>query len=337
MKELFSYFILAVFLYFILSRVFDKFNLEQENFDPSLVPVSSIVTLAKVAQKLVNGNGTLTNPGNLQIGASSIAPGNLTVTGTTTIGGKLTIPTETWHKTSDNKDRLWFDSNGGTNYKSGNGNHVFRGTNTNNGIDIDGVKITGGNAENLTVPGEISSGKMKFNNGGNGDMIYLNDPGASGKDLKIKSEKGLVIIADNNLQVDRNIKVNNNTYIDNRGIQTTASEMLIKTRDGANVRIWDSPLYVDGMARFKGGATFDNVAVQVNNGLNVASGNNFCIGSICISESDLAILKNNVIPRMGDNSKINIGVDMLHNPFISTNNDGWIVLGNTNGWNESHY
>jgi len=89
MKELFYYFILAIFLYFILSRVFDKFNLEQENFDPSLVPVSSIVTLAKVAQKLVNGNGTLTNPGNLQIGVGSTAPGNLTVTGNTTVNGNL--------------------------------------------------------------------------------------------------------------------------------------------------------------------------------------------------------------------------------------------------------
>ena len=43
---------------------------EQENFDPSLVPVSSIVTLAKVAQKLVDGNGTLTNPGNLNVNGS---------------------------------------------------------------------------------------------------------------------------------------------------------------------------------------------------------------------------------------------------------------------------
>ena len=91
MHELVYYSIFAIILYFVLSSVFETFSVEQENFDPSLVPVSSIVTLAKVAQKLVNGNGTLTNPGNLQIGASASAAGNLTVTGTTILNGLTTI------------------------------------------------------------------------------------------------------------------------------------------------------------------------------------------------------------------------------------------------------
>jgi len=89
MKDLFYYSIFAVILYFVLTAIFDNFTLEQENFDPSLVPVSSIITLAKVAQKLVNGNGTLTNPGNLQIGSSASAPGNLTVTGKATVGNGI--------------------------------------------------------------------------------------------------------------------------------------------------------------------------------------------------------------------------------------------------------
>ena len=93
MHQLVYYSIFAIILYFVLSSVFETFSAEQENFDPSLVPVSSIVTLAKVAQKLVNGNGTLTNPGNLQIGASASAPGNLTVTGgINTIGFNGTVP-----------------------------------------------------------------------------------------------------------------------------------------------------------------------------------------------------------------------------------------------------
>ena len=91
MKDLFYYSIFAVILYFVLTAIFDNFTLEQENFDPSLVPVSSIITLAKVAQKLVNGNGTLTNPGNLQIGSSASAPGNLTVTGNANINGNTNI------------------------------------------------------------------------------------------------------------------------------------------------------------------------------------------------------------------------------------------------------
>jgi len=63
----FIYVLIAIIVvYFITTRYIWCEN-EQENFDPSLVPVSSIVTLAKVAQKLVDGNGTLTNPGNLTV------------------------------------------------------------------------------------------------------------------------------------------------------------------------------------------------------------------------------------------------------------------------------
>ena len=91
MNNIFFYILLGIILYFIFTRVLENFTQSQENFDPSLVPVSSIVTLAKVAQKLVNGNGTLTNPGNLQIGASTSTPGNLTVTGNSTVNGNTTV------------------------------------------------------------------------------------------------------------------------------------------------------------------------------------------------------------------------------------------------------
>jgi hypothetical protein len=85
-NNIYFYLLLGVFLYFLFTYILENYLVEQENFDPSLVPVSSIVTLAKVAQKLVNGNGTLTNPGNLQIGKDMQATGNLTVTGKTAIG-----------------------------------------------------------------------------------------------------------------------------------------------------------------------------------------------------------------------------------------------------------
>ena len=91
MKNILVYVLIGALLYYIYTRIFLKSNLAKENFDPSLVPVSSIVTLAKVAQKLVNGNGTLTNPGNLQIGASTSAAGNLTVTGNERINGNSLI------------------------------------------------------------------------------------------------------------------------------------------------------------------------------------------------------------------------------------------------------
>ena len=85
------YLLFSLIILYLLYCYYKKYN-DQENFDPSLVPVSSIVTLAKVAQKLVDGGGTLTNPGNLQIGLPSAgALGNLYVTGTNTVDGNTTI------------------------------------------------------------------------------------------------------------------------------------------------------------------------------------------------------------------------------------------------------
>ena len=74
--------LLGLIIYYIISRFYEKYT---ENFDPSLVPVSSIVTLAKVAQKIVDGGGTLTSPGNLTLGTPSNV-GNLLVTGNSTLG-----------------------------------------------------------------------------------------------------------------------------------------------------------------------------------------------------------------------------------------------------------
>jgi hypothetical protein len=79
----------CLILFYLISRYFEKYY-SQENFDPSLVPVSSIITLAKVAQKIVDGNGTLTNPANLNIGTPS-AVGNLLVTGDSTTNGNSTV------------------------------------------------------------------------------------------------------------------------------------------------------------------------------------------------------------------------------------------------------
>ena len=85
------YLLFGLIIIYLLYCYYRKYS-NQENFDPSLVPVSSIVTLAKVAQKLVDGGGTLTNPGNLQIGLPSAgALGNLRVTGTNIVDGVSTF------------------------------------------------------------------------------------------------------------------------------------------------------------------------------------------------------------------------------------------------------
>ena len=102
MKYIYLLLVILV-IYYIFS--FSK-KTSIEKFDPSLVPVSSIITLAKVAQKLVDGNGTLTNPPNLQIGIPS-ATGKLTVTGDTDVGGKVTI------NSRDDANKFNFASSGG--------------------------------------------------------------------------------------------------------------------------------------------------------------------------------------------------------------------------------
>ena len=91
---MYFYLIFGILLYLIFTRILENYiNIDQENFDPSLVPISSIISLSKVAQKLINENGTLINPGNLQLGASTSTPGNLTVTGLTNISGNTTLNT----------------------------------------------------------------------------------------------------------------------------------------------------------------------------------------------------------------------------------------------------
>jgi len=253
MHELLCYSIFAIVLYFVLSQVFDNFYLEQENFDPSLVPVSSIVTLAKVAQKLVNGNGTLTNPGNLQIGKDASAPGNLTVTGMATIGGPIV----------------------------GNGNYT--GLTVNGNLNAKGYGL---NVDNM-----ISLGASN---------VQLGSDGAHG--LKVMNENGAL----SNITAV-NINTSGNTFIDGRGIQTNAAEMLIKTRDGANVRIWDSPLSVD--KQFKAGnITINNGGNSPNLLYNNATNDNFLIKAqnqiVQIWSSNLNVDKNLTV---GENIEVASG------------------------------
>ena len=139
MKELFYYFIFAIILYFVLTYVFDNFNLEQENFDPSLVPISSIVSLSKVAQKIVNGNGTLTNPGNLQIGNSTNDPKNLIVTGTINSNNSLII-----------------SNNLNTNNLEVTNNAII-----NNNVNIDNVEVS--NISNIYAKGNLEIDDLIIN------------------------------------------------------------------------------------------------------------------------------------------------------------------------------
>ena len=87
----------CLIIYYIILKFSEKYTKYQdtnanENFDSSLVPVSSIVTLAKISQSIVDNYGTLISNGNLQINTPS-TPGNLNVTGTTTLNTLNKFPT----------------------------------------------------------------------------------------------------------------------------------------------------------------------------------------------------------------------------------------------------
>ena len=223
MYNIYFYLILIVFLYFIFTRVLENFLSQQENFDPSLVPVSSIINLAKTSQKLINGNGTLNS--NLQIGASTGAPGNLTVTGntfingtpTTTLGGKNTYfspsysiaknPTNITFSSSSNANTISMDNN--ANMIIGGPSPTALGSGTGN------LTVIG----NTTIGGSVSAPKFLSWGGTNASQYIMNprnnptntniDPNAfiwynpTGIDIRLKYMGGTsaasdVFIADKN-------------------------------------------------------------------------------------------------------------------------------------------
>ena len=187
MNNVFFYLIFAILLYLVLSRVFEKFSIEQENFDPSLVPVSSIVTLAKVAQKLVNGNGVLTNPGSLQIGGSSSAPGNLTVTGNSILSGTLGVTGATTigaNSLNANIPAMTVNGNLQVNgYGLGVSNSINLGTSTNN------VQLFSDGAHGLSVQNQ---------NGGDGNIKCGGISSSGNLNIIAGSEnKGISIVSGN--------------------------------------------------------------------------------------------------------------------------------------------
>ena len=366
MSNILFYLLFAILLYFVLSRVFEKFNLEQENFDPSLVPVSSIVTLAKVAQKLVNGNGVLTNPGSLQIGGSSGAPGNLRVTGTTTLDGRLTanngvtinnnntqgfltIGTGNWINSNDNSYRLLFNDRGATTFGSYDGNYQWRGPNGtmtnpagNNStmtLDSTGNLMTTGNlnagysgfntriGQIWSQPGiyaegtkdlEIGAGSMNVyigaKNGGAVNNLNVTGTTTVGGDLTVNGKMTFGGTSANGFMWDNE---NNNGYAclrsatDSVGSATGGRLCFNKNHGIAN---FDSGglsitgnLHVPGTGSFGGNLNAANMTIPgtlgvggnstiagtlgVTGNLTVTGTSNICIGTTCISKSDLDAVK----------------------------------------------
>ena len=241
MKNILFYILLFAFIYFIYTRLFLKSTLEQENFDPSLVPVSSIVTLAKVAQKLVNGNGTLTNPGNLQIGASTSAAGNLTVTGNERINGNSLID-GTLGVTGATT------LSGATNVNNTLG--VTSNTTVGGTLGVTGNTTLGGT---LGVTGNVNAGNLNFNT--RIGQIW-SQPGiyAEGsKDLEVGAGSMNVYIGAKNGGAVNNLNVTGSTTVGgNLGVTGEVTGATVSSKNPANSSTYK---FIPGGSQWLGGVS----------------------------------------------------------------------------------
>jgi hypothetical protein len=302
--------LLILVLYYLFSNIYKKYS-NQEDFDPSLVPVSSIVTLAKVAQKLVDGGGTLTNPGNLQIGLPSAgALGNLYVTGTNKVDGNTTFNGNT---TINNT----LGVTGATTIGSTLG---VTGVTTLNG----GVNITGTNGT-TTMP-EVTNIAQTMNDSIRAKNISigpLSDPtydvirsGAPAGLLLSSAAKKIYVWGNNdlhaqsNVTVDKNLDVKGNitgnvgnvTFKDHISFYPSTSSKkegytLYNGGDNMSSGVVSNSLdmhtYQNDLYRAHALSIGNDGNVNLYNKLNVVdtiTGKKFCIGSTCIDENHLKIL-----------------------------------------------
>jgi hypothetical protein len=315
MHELVYYSIFAIILYFVLSSVFETFSVEQENFDPSLVPVSSIVTLAKVAQKLVNGNGTLTNPGNLQIGATGTTPGgNLTVTGNSTVNGNVLFGGPgsdgfTWVKETSNYACLRAP---GSLPNAGAGNrlcfskdHGIVNFNSDGSLGLAGALNVPGNAtigNQLIVSNQswgirTADGKVRNHYDANGRTFYGSGDGTH--EWRVRADAAITAMTlsnDSNLNVVGNINARTSGF---------------NTRIGG---IWTAPgIYAEDAKNLEIGAGSGNIYVGAVNGAAnqnlIVTGNSTVNGNIFLNSTTKAITIGDNNQRIqfhgGDGLKIN--------------------------------
>jgi hypothetical protein len=315
-NNIYFYLLLGVFLYFLFTYVLENYLVEQENFDPSLVPVSSIVTLAKVAQKLVNGNGTLTNPGNLQIGKDMQATGALTVTGKTAIGsttmgdktlnvtGTLGVSSAT--NVGGTLDVTGTTTLGGLYTKFSNGstfpysiirnptNLTFVGGKTDNTDYNWSNTVSIDNNANMTIGGttpttlNTGNGELTVKGMSNlsditatGNIILSTNPAANGVSIGTKTLPSGV----------GGLAVAGNTTVG--GALGVTGNLNARTVEGYNTRvggIWTSGgIYAEGTSNLEIGAGSSNVFIGAANG---GAKNNLRVTGIAHDSADPIMLRN---------------------------------------------
>lgn len=216
-----------------------------ENFDPSLVPVSSIITLAKVGQKILNGNNTINNLGGLQVGYSNTATGNLNVSGDLNFPGLATELKFTKGTSLDNTKIQWGD---GTGWRvrfqkdnqnpqldiSDNGNiTVFGSENVINNLNIDGINLNLNKSLTIGNKAKIYSGVDPIANDGWIRLLNVNGTNTySGADKEGFAAYNLY--SDLDTTVNSNLAVKQITNLKNLNVTSGGSfnnETKLRTSD----------------------------------------------------------------------------------------------------------
>jgi len=233
--------LLVLVIYYLFSNLFQKFS-NQEDFDPTLIPTSSIITLAKVAQKLVYGSGTLTNPGNLTLGISGNL-GNLTVTGTNTVNGESTF----------------------NNNVTVNGTSIFTGNNKITGSQtITGDHTISGN-NNITGAITTSTGNLNVRTTDNNMTVGLAYTGPGIKSINKNLELGA---GSNNVYVG---PVNNS--VKNNLIVTGNSQINELNNVSGNTNLNGNTNIIDQLTFSKGTASPDNTIIKYNGNFSFSNTN----------------------------------------------------------------
>ena len=327
-NNIYFYLLLGVFFYFLFTYILENYLVEQENFDPSLVPVSSIVTLAKVAQKLVNGNGTLTNPGNLQIGKDVGTPsGSLTVTGKTAIGsttmgdktlnvtgtlgvsGKTVINSAGIPSTlapANYPDLAVGGSMGVTGNSSVMGDLDVTGTTTMNGTSSLKTNVWHTSTDGANRLHYTDKAGTYF---GSGDGTYYWRSNTTGK-MDASGQNGgiMELNRDGNLKVSGTAGVGGNLSVG--GTISSTGNLNARTSEGFNTRvggIWTSGgIYAEGTSNLEIGAGSTNVYIGAANG---GATNNLKVTGISHDSADpimLGNLKHNTQCLSGDGTNNSI-------------------------------
>jgi hypothetical protein len=218
MNNMYFYLLIGVFLYILLSNYLQNFITDQENFDSSLVPISSIVSLAKIAQKMIVDNGKFIVRDNLNIGSNT----NVTVTGSTIVNGSNVSPTNLSGTGASDNISPYINIGsliiGPTNQNS---NMIYG-----NGVDLN---LTSSNRNirtfqnNLVVDGNIETNDINIGNNGLFHM-YQDTSNNYYRKVQLLNRNGFAaqkITVNSNMNIDNNLVVNGAANISGAAINLT--------------------------------------------------------------------------------------------------------------------